>query len=256
VAERLSQRDWEVLRLVARFRVMSGAQLARLLWPHGELGTRARLARRGLARLAALEVLERLPRRVGGVRAGSEGLVFALGRGGQRLLAREQRSGRRVRRAYAPGARYLAHALGVCELYVALIEAQRGGLTELLAFDPEPACWRRYPGPYGAGFVAKPDAYVRLGVGEYELSWFVEVDMATEAQTTLAHKARRYVDLYRAGVEQSTRGVFPRVAWIAPDTARVEVIRAALGRLPNHHELFVVTSASEAASVLGTEGSS
>jgi hypothetical protein len=256
VAERLSERDWEVLRLVGRFRVMSGAQLGRLFWIEGKPATRARLARRSLARLSELEVLERLPRRVGGVRAGSGGLVFAVGRAGQRLLQSERGSKRRVRRAYAPGSRYLAHALSVGELYVALIEAQRWGLMEVLAFDPEPGCWRPYPGPYGARLTAKPDAYARLGVGEFELSWFIEMDLATEARVTLQTKAHVYIDLYRAGVVQAKDGVFPRVAWIAPDTARADVIREALAGLKSHRELFAVTTTSEAAGLLAAEASS
>lgn len=256
VAKRLSERDLDVLRLVGRFRVMSGAQLARLFWVEGRPATRARLARRALARLSDLEVLERLPRRIGGVRAGSNGLVFAPGRVGQRLLQSERGSQRRVRRAYAPGSRYLAHALSVGELYVALIESQQWGLVEVLAFDPEPACWRPYPGPYGARLTAKPDAYLRLGVGEFELSWFIEMDLASEARVTLETKARLYIDLYRAGVVQADDGVFPRVAWIAPDPTRAEVIRDALAGLKSHHELFAVTTTTEAAGLLATEASS
>jgi Replication-relaxation len=253
VAGRLSDRDREALRLVGRFRVMSGAQLARLLWVEGKPATRARLARRQLARLVDLGVLERLPRRVGGVRAGSSGLVFAAGRVGQRLL-RAEPSGRRVRRAYAPGPRYLAHALGLVDLYVALIEAQRWGVVDgVLAFDPEPACWRSYPGPYGARLTAKPDGFVRLAAGDFELSWFIEVDMASEAPVTLTGKARTYIGLYRSGVEQASHGVFPRVAWIAPDEARAEAIRRTLAGLADHHELFAITTAREAVALLAAE---
>jgi Replication-relaxation len=254
VAERLSARDHELLALVARFRVMSGAQLRELFWPEGTPATRARLARRGLARLADLTVLERLPRRVGGVRAGSSGLVFAPGRVGLRLL-QQSASHRRVRRAYAPGERYLAHALAVGQLYVDLIRATRWGLAELLAFDPEPTCWRRYSSPYGARLTLKPDAYVRLGVGDYELSWFIETDMASEAPVTLLGKARRYIDYWHTGTEQTARDIFPHVAWIAPHAARAEVIAEALAGLP-HPELFATTTAHEAVSLLTTESNS
>jgi hypothetical protein len=254
-AERLSARDRELLALLARFRVMSGAHLRELFWPEGTPATRARLARRGLARLAELAVLERLPRRVGGVRAGSSGLVFAPGRVGQRLLQQPAAGSQRVRRAYAPGDRYLAHALALSQLYVDLIRATRWGLAELLAFDPEPACWRHYSGPYGARFTLKPDAYLRLGVGDYELSWFIEIDMASEAPVTIAGKARRYADYWRTGSEQTARGVFPRVAWIAPNPARATVIAEALAGLPQL-ELFATTTANDAISLLTGEARS
>src|SRR6185312_5295952 len=107
--------DHHILRLVARFRVMSGTQLRELFWTEGTPETRGRLARRGLARLASLDLLAPLARRVGGVRAGSAGYCFALGPTGQRLLA----SGR-PRRPVTPGARHLAHTLAVAQLYVDL----------------------------------------------------------------------------------------------------------------------------------------
>jgi hypothetical protein len=235
---------------------MSGAQLRELFWPQGSPETRARLARRGLARLAKLELLSPLARRVGGVRAGSAGLSFALGPAGQRLLTAGSPA-RRVRRPSTPGERHLAHTLAVVQLYVDLTVRQRTEQAELLAFDPEPDCWCSYPGPYGAPQALKPDAYLKLGIGEYIFSWFIEQDMATEAPVTIAGKARRYLDCWRTGTLQSERGVFPRTAWVAPDTARAEVIVEALGRLPSHaRKLFIVTTAAEAAALLTSGDSS
>jgi hypothetical protein len=235
---------------------MSGAQLRELFWPQGSPETGARLARRGLARLAKLELLSPLDRRVGGVRAGSAGLSFALGPGGQRLL-RAGSPARRVRRPSTPGERHLAHTLAVTQLYVDLAVLERTRQAELLAFDPEPDCWRSYPGPYGARQVLKPDAYLKLGTPEYEFSWFIEQDMATEAAVTLLGKARRYLDCWRTGTLQAARGVFPRTAWVAPDKARAEIIAEALTRLPAEaRKLFVVTTAAEAAALLTGGGSS
>jgi len=116
----LSDRDRQVLELVARFRTMSGSQLRDLYWPEGAPQTRARLARRGLARLASQDLLTPLARRVGGVRAGSAGYCFALGPAGQRLLGDG-----RPRRPVTPGARHLAHTLAVAQLYVDLVLAHR-----------------------------------------------------------------------------------------------------------------------------------
>ncbi|HEY7829177.1 MAG TPA: replication-relaxation family protein [Solirubrobacteraceae bacterium] len=252
--DHLSDRDLHILATVARFRVMSGAQLRELYWPEGSPATRARLARRGLAKLAKLELLSPLARRVGGVRAGSAGLTFALGSSGQRLLAAGSPA-RRVRRPHTPGVRHLAHTLAVAQLYVDLkVQHPR---AELLAFDPEPDCWCSYPGPYGALQLLKPDAYLKLGIGDYELSWFLEQDMATEAPVTIAGKARRYLECWQTGTLQSERGVFPRTAWVAPDTARAEIIEEALRRLPTEaRKLFVVTTAAEAAVLLTTEARS
>jgi Replication-relaxation len=249
IGERLSARDHEVLETVSRFRVMSGEQLQRLYWTEGSPQTRARLARHGLGRLSELGVLAPLSRRVGGVRAGSRGLSFAVGLAGQRLLGGG--SGRRVRRPYTPGERYLAHTLAVAGVYVELVEAQRWGLADVLACDPEPGCWRPYLGPYGARAVLKPDADLELGVGDYTVSWLLELDMATESLATIERKARRHLDYHRSGEAQRTRGVSPRVAWVVPDEQRAEALRAALDRLPAEaRRLFAVAARAEAVALL------
>jgi Replication-relaxation len=253
IGDRLSARDREILATVARFRTMSGEQLQHLFWTDGTPATRARLARHSLTRLSQLGVLAPLTRRVGGVRAGSRGRCFAVGLAGQRLLTSEG-STRRTRHPYTPGERYLAHTLAVAHIYVELVEAARWNVADLLAFDPEPACWRSYPGPFGAQQVLKPDAYVKLGVGEYEFSWLVELDLATEALTTIERKAHKHLEYHRSGEARRTHGVSPRVVWIVPDQQRATAVQLALDHLPAEaRRLFVVTTGSGAITLF-TEG--
>jgi hypothetical protein len=196
-------------------------------------------------------------RRIGGVRSGSSGTVYAVGRIGQRLLASERGSRRRARRAYTPGERFLAHTLAVAQLYVELVKVQRWGIADLLAFDPEPDCWLEYPSAFGARRILKPDAFVRLGIGAYEDSWFIEQDMGTIAAVTIERQARRYLDCYRTGTLQATRGVFPRTAWIVPEETRARVVGEVLGRLGDEaSKLFCVTTTSEAPALLTAEAHS
>ncbi|HEY4812501.1 MAG TPA: replication-relaxation family protein [Solirubrobacteraceae bacterium] len=257
IARQLTERDQQVLQAVSRFRVMSGAQLQRLFWVDGSPQTRARLARRGLARLVRLDVLQPLARRVGGARAGSASTTYAAGRAGQYLLRAGRPSARRVRRAYTPGERYLAHSLAVAQLYVELTDTQRSGLVELAEFAPEPDCWRIYTVAFGVRQVLKPDAYVKLATAEYEFSWFIEIDMATEATTTIRVKAERYHEYYRSATEQTARGVFPRVLWIVPNTARAETIADTLTSLPAEAQrLFALTTSNQAVALLASEARS
>jgi hypothetical protein len=252
LATRLSPRDREVMATVGRFRAASGSQLQRLYWPEGTPPTRARLARHGLTRLVNLGVLVALNRRVGGVRAGSAGRVFALGLAGQRLHQSESTK-RRSRRPHTPGERHLAHTLAIAELYVQLVEAQRWGTLELAAFDPEPDCWRPYPGAWGARLILKPDAFVKVGTRDYAYHWLVEIDLATESLTTIERKTERHLDYHRSGTAIQTSGVAPRVAWIAPHEDRAEAIRSVLARLkPDERKLFEVTTAVEAPGLLAT----
>lgn len=257
ISEQLSPRDREALRTVSRFRVMSGAQLQELLWDGVSPNARARVARRGLARLARLGVLQPLARRVGGERSGSASTTFAVGRAGQYLLQSGAASTRRVRAAYTPGARYLAHTLAVAQLYVELVAAQRQERAELIRFEPEPKCWRPYMAGFGARQVLKPDAFLKLARGDYEFSWFIEQDMATEALTTVKTKALRYDDYFRTGTEQAARGVFPRVLWIVPDSGRAEAVGETLAQLPaGAHRLFAVATTADALALLTSEARS
>jgi hypothetical protein len=85
-----------------------------------------------------------------------------------------------------------------------------------------------------------------LGVDEYELRWFVEVDRASESLPTIRRKCQLYADYYQSGVEQAkSGGVFPRVCWSVPDELRAERMRQIIDSdraLPER--LFVVTTES------------
>jgi ribosomal protein L37AE/L43A len=254
IEARLTDRDRSALQTVGRFGVMSGGQLRELLWDEISPNARARVARRGLARLVRLGVLAPLERRVGGERSGSASTTFAVGRAGQYLLQSGAATKRRVRAAYTPGARYLAHRLAVAQLYVDLIAAERQQQAELVRFEPEPECWRPYMVGFGARQVLKPDAFLMPARGDYEFSWFIEQDMATESLSTIKAKAARYHDYYQTGTEQAERGLFPRVLWIAPNESRAKAIRETLtGLPPAAHRLFVVATTVEAVALLTSE---
>ena len=251
IASQLTDLDLSVIQLVARARLCSGAQLERNFRHEGAAASRARQAPRPLGRLAGWRLLDRSARMVGGRRAGSRGFLYSLGPAGVRLLARKDE--RRVRRLNAPGDRYVRHTLAVSGLYTGLATACRTGQAELLAFDFEPQCWARFPGSLGVALTLKPDAAVRLGIGEYEYAWLLEMDMATESLPTIERKAHRHLDYYRSGTAHWTHGTTPRVLWIAPDSQRAAAIETALGRLPKDAaRLFAVTTAAEAVRALTT----
>jgi hypothetical protein len=189
---RLSERDLSVIRQVAELRLMSARQIQALHFPASEhdneqAATRAR--QRVLARLTRERLLIRLDRRIGGVRAGSAGLVLALGPIAQRVLALE---GPR-RRSYEPTLRFVDHTLAVTQLVVDVTVASRRGLLDVLDCQPEPRCWRQFSG-MGGRRLLRPDAFVAIGVGEYGLRWFIEVDRASESLPVIVRKCRLYGD--------------------------------------------------------------
>ena len=237
LAAELSERERELMLTVAELRLVSHTQLARLLddgISTASTASRARLARRTLARLTELGLLARLERRVGGVRAGSHGYCYYLGPAGQRLTAFwEGRGLVRGRYRPEPGAAYVRHRLAVSELYVQTALADRTGTLELLDFEVEPDCWRQYLDGYGGQVILKPDAFVRVGVGAFEERSFVEVDLGSESRTVLARKARAYLNYYASGTEQTQSGVFPRVLMLTNDGSRRVAITDLLARLPD-----------------------
>jgi len=250
LSEQLTERDYAVVKTVSALRLASGVQLQRMHFTGSTNTANARAARRALLRLTRLGVLERLSRNVGGVRAGSAGFVYRLGRVGQRLAAeRGWTADNRQWQSHIPGWLFLDHALQVAELHVLLTEAARTGHVELLDLQAEPACHRRF----GQQAVLKPDSYVRLGSGDYDLVFFIEVDMGTESSRTLQRKLGDYLAYETSGREQAEHGVFPKVLWLAPDAGRVGTIRACVGRLPRgHHELFAVREFKDVIAAVGT----
>lgn len=248
LAAQLTRRDLAILRSVLELRFVSGDQLARMHFA----GSDPRAARRTFLRLARLDILERLPRVVGGVRAGSAGYVYRLGLAGQRLaLQRGWIPERRRRRSRVPGALFLSHALAVAELHSQLIEADRSGSLELLELSAEPACWRSYSGIGAQASTLKPDSYVRLGSGDFEDSYFIEVDMGSEGSRALLRQLRAYAAYFESGKEQAERGVFPKTLWLAPDEQRVTAIEDCVRLLPREdRELFQTTLFADAISVV------
>lgn len=244
---RLSDRDLAIVRQVVSLRLMSAAQLQAVHFAgeHGGATSMIRTRQRVIARLIRDGLLVSLRRRVGGVRAGSQGVIVAPGPAARRVL---RLSGPR-QRSHEPGERFVEHTLAISQLVVDVMRAAREGQLDLLDWQVEPQ--RRLMG-LGGTQVLRPDAFLSLGVGAYALDWFCEIDRDTESVPTVLRKCRLYLAHYQSGAEQAEPergGVFPRVCWIVPDEVRAERLQRAIagGQFPER--LFVVTTQAQA---LGT----
>jgi hypothetical protein len=237
----LSDRDREVLTTLARVRVATARQLYQLQFE----GVTRRQARAALASLAGRRLITRLPRVVGGVRAGSTGYVYTLDLAGIRLMHPDHA---RPQRPWSVGHAFLDHSLAITDLYVRLVEEHRTGRLTLADFVTEPGCWRRFHGAGGARVVLKPDAAVRLLVGRFEDRWFIEVDRGTESRTALARKCDLYRQYWQTGGEQArANGIFPKVLWLVPDERRQAALVDVIGRQPAYAwPLFAVALEGEA----------
>jgi hypothetical protein len=252
--EELGDRGTSVVLQVGSLRLMSGAQIATVHFQANNHVSRAAAARacsRELARLTKDRLLVRLGRRIGGIRAGSSSYIYALGPVGHRLLAL---NGPRPR-FREPSALFVDHTLAVSQLVVDLTLAVRMGRCEILAVQAEPTCWRTFSG-VGGRLVLRPDLFVALGIGEFEVQKFVEIDRGTEHLPALLRKCQVYESFYRSGTQQRASGVFPRVCWIVPDETRAERLAEALKQ--NQHltrGLFLVTTSMKAIDTMVQEPS-
>jgi hypothetical protein len=133
----------------------------------------------------------------------------------------------------------------VSECYVRLIEAGQSGQLELLAFEGEPACWRSFVGRRGNHQTLKPDAFVRVGLDEFEDRWFLECDRSTEDIPRVLRKCQAYVQFWQVTKEP----VFPRVLWVASRAERAAALHRCLAELPEEHrQLFACCEGTDDAS--------
>ena len=248
IRNRLSARDIDIIQTLGMVQVASSRQLEVLHFSDLQDSSRARQRSAVLHRLTSLGLLARLPRRVGGLRAGSAGYVFALNILGQRLLGRST-----VRTPPTRSWPFLAHALACTDLYVAAHEAEADGRLDFLRFIPEPQCWSWIEGDVPL----RPDAIVSVkpAACDWIDHWAVEVDQATERPVRLRSKLLGYWEAYQAGGSLKSTSVFPRVLLTVPDEQRLEQCLSVIERLPVElAELVVVVLHEEAAALLASGG--
>ena len=133
--DRLTERDYQLLRDVEKYRLLTTRHIQRLHFDHVHPTptASARACNRTLARLRAARVLNALDRRIGGVRAGSAGFVWYVGPAGERVLQTLDTSSPSGRRNYREPSRHFAeHTLAIAELAVQAVEAGRRGQIEVL----------------------------------------------------------------------------------------------------------------------------
>lgn len=228
VRDSLSERDRAVLHSVAEHRFLQTWHLRGLHFTgHATPTSATRTCNRVLRRLAQLRVIRTLERPIGGVRAGSDAYVWALGPIGDRLLRLESGTGVR-KRMREPSEWTLLHTLAIADAHLALVGAARAGRLELLCVQTEPDCWRRYLGASGEPHTLQPDLFAVTATGGYEDFWFIEVDRGFQNQTTLLAKCRTYQTYRDTGREQHEAGVFPRVVWVMATARRVAALQASI----------------------------
>lgn len=253
LARCISERDRSILQALQKCRYLTTAQIKVLHFTDSATHPAAlRAANRCLEKLKGYGLIEALKRRIGGVRAGSSAFIWHLTEAGRKLLHSVQKGSAGPndppprKRAFQPSPQFLTHTLAVSEVYVQLHLLGCDKAIELVAAELEPECWRGYNNRDGKLVAVKPDIFAVTAAGEYEDSWFIELDLATEALIRVIEKCQRYHEYHRSGREQKKSGVFPLVVWLVPDTKRktamLKAIQTAFERRPH---IFVVITPEE-----------
>ncbi len=249
LARDLTGRDAAVLDSLYRLRLLTTRMIEELHFRDGAApAANARACRRTMARLRNAKLTHPLERRIGGVRAGSAGMVWALGVAGQRLLAH----GGVPRKPWTPSAAFVDHRLAISRFYCDLV----GRIDQpgrLVRFEAEPDCWRRYPGPGGATTWSKPDAFAVIRHDGYDEAFACEIDMATQSPTVIARKTDAYLDHLRSGQLQKELGVYPYVVFLAPHEDRCRRLDAVLRgvKSPDPGLFRTILQGEAAATLLG-----
>lgn len=246
----LTAKDQAILTLLSKCRYATTKQIVVLYFKDSEHSRTAfRRANLLLIKLKNLQLINHLERRIGGVRAGSGSFVWCITIKGLKALHRPQR----FKNKYEPTAHHLEHTLAVTQVYIFLKLLEEADKIQLEKFDFEPACHRTYATFSGKKIFLKPDSFAQLVLGEYEDSYFLEIDMATESLNRVVNQCKKYIAYYQTGIEQrELHGVFPLVLWVVPDEKRKEAISRKLeNELNNFHPMFQVLTLEEFSEWIG-----
>lgn len=177
--ETLAPREKAIISTLDRLRVATTEQLRRIHFHDLTPRSAARQTPALLASLAARQVVVRLERQVGGVRAGSRAAVWSLDVAGQKLAsACGPAGGRKPRRPWTPSLSFLAHRLAVSDCFAGLMEQHQAkerserprpglnGSEQALRGQPK-GCrsptgyWRTHPAPMARLTLSAVSASIR-----------------------------------------------------------------------------------------------
>jgi len=201
----LTERDRGILRDVARFGVMSRAQLMRAQWFASKTRANARLKQLvGSEHLA----VRRQPVPLGGPRS-----LYLPGR----LLA----EGHETRTRFLDASDlFVAHQLGLVDIALAF---ERGVEVVRWLGDKELS---------GLALGLVPDAYLEYVIEGLTFCAFVEYDRGTETLLRIERKVRAYLNVAQSGrFERTFHRKFFRVLLVADTAGRLRTLSQAVGRL-------------------------
>ncbi|MCW6677486.1 replication-relaxation family protein [Aerococcaceae bacterium NML180378] len=244
----MNPQEVAILTLLAECRMATTHQIARLVFSDSiSQRSSLRRANRTTRSLAQRQLIYALPRKIGGWTKGSASYVWRVThRGLHELKKIHSHLSLKYRNRYYPTQHHVEHTLAVTELFVQLKELERQSHVTVLAFQFEPKSWRSYANRLAEIRHLKPDAYVVVALGEFEDSYFLELDRSSESLNRVVNTCKKYIHYYHSGIEQRERDIFPFVVWVVPDIKRQKAIQSAIDEaLHQFQALFTVITLEE-----------
>lgn len=211
----LTERDTAVLQLLGTFGQATATQIRSVLF----VGLDPMAFSHSVGRLLPDDYLIRLGRYGTSERGGSPPYVYALGKRGRWLVGKEGRISREIR----------PHALKVCQVYVQLKEAERGGALTILDLALE------VPVAHGIRGDMKLAVGVETTGRRLKFLYYLEVDRGTAGRKRITDKLAAYWHDF-----SHASGTYPYVAFVVDDGYRAAAIRRYIQERQVEQELFHV----------------
>lgn len=246
----LTRRDWEIVKAVRSFRLLTRSQIETLLFPPDKGQDHPTKTSRCRLRLKLLYHHGFLERPLASVQPGPArgDFVYCLDRKGAELIAREEGievNWRPKDKKLSPF--FLQHTLRVNDFRIAVTLAakQRGwALLEWVDEKRLKAMEERVPDPSQPGktlpFV--PDGFFALEVGEKRACFFLEVDRGTMPTNRFQTKVRAYLSFRQSGAAMErfkTRNF--RVLTVTPGKKRLTSLWKATEKAGGGHHFWFTT---------------
>jgi hypothetical protein len=219
-----SLQEREVLARLSCFRSLNTYQLEEFVLDRPGLTRHARevAMQRILERLRKRGLVAATRRLVGGPGGGSARLAYALTEAGYRRATALDPALRRHR----PPPRttlFIEHALMAADVALAFLRTARSHPGhDLSAWESD----REAAECLGPSHVV-PDGRLVYATGDWEVSAFVEIDLATEQPSRFAEKVREYLDACASGSWRARLPAWPLVLTITPSGIRATALRRA-----------------------------
>lgn len=185
---------------------------------------------RVLKRLYTKRFLERLERRIGGINGGSKETVYCLDEAGAYLVAlligcTKKELKWRSREKLVTDL-FLSHTLSINDFMTKLsFYAKRHPPQRLTTFIHDHDCHLDFF-HLGKRIKLTPDGYgVYFDGAEYEIYFFLEVDLGTMSPEIFRQKIEKYVSYYLSGAWEEECEIFPKVLIVTVGEKRLSVLK-------------------------------